>query len=57
MPAADLRSDETKYNDYRVEKAVTAERERWIEIIADWANDEGVSFDATTRLSHKLGLK
>lgn len=32
MKAADLRSDETKYNDERVHKAVAAERERCAKI-------------------------
>lgn len=31
--------------------------EQQLEVIAEWANAEGISFDATTRLSHALRLK
>jgi len=33
------------------------ERNRILEIIAEWANQEGISFDATNRLSEALGLE
>jgi hypothetical protein len=34
-----------------------AERDRWLNVIAEWANQEGIPFDATTRLSKALGLE
>ena len=41
----------------QVRDAVAAERKRCLEIVAEWANQEGISFDATTRLSIALGLE
>jgi hypothetical protein len=56
MPAEDLRSYETKYLDDEVDRALERQRDRFIEVIANWANDEGISYDATERLSLALGL-
>lgn len=39
MPAADLRSGETKYNDERVRKAIAAERERCAKLVpTNWTD-------------------
>jgi len=49
MPAADLRSDETKYNDKRVYNAVVAERERCAKLVPTNWLDPLLTGDGVTR--------
>jgi len=41
----------------RLREALQMQTEGIYEIIAEWANEEGIGFDQTERLSKALGLK